>query len=295
MAGEVEEAEQVVVADVEEEVAGARVVPVLHQLDQREAEELLVEPDRLLDVRADQRQVVHAADGAGRAVAPVAAGTARAVPPGEPAPARVPRPVAVAWLPPCAALRDLLPAQCRLPGPGAARLPALRRVQPRVVGGQRPVPERPAAEAPVAAVASSAGGTAVTGQLACAKQNRGHPAADSPGPRARAVRCRRRACRRARWRPPGASGPASPRSTAGCSDDVYGRAAEGQLDGLRQPRGRRRAPGLPQAGGRVAPVGQLAARRHPGQHGHQRGAVRSGPHRPRSVAPAGCPAIRSLP
>jgi hypothetical protein len=34
--GEVEEAEQVVVAEVEEEVAGAGIVAVLDQLDQRE-------------------------------------------------------------------------------------------------------------------------------------------------------------------------------------------------------------------------------------------------------------------
>jgi hypothetical protein len=53
VAREVEEAEQVAVADVEEEVAGAGIVAVLDQLDQREPEELLVEADRLLDVAAD--------------------------------------------------------------------------------------------------------------------------------------------------------------------------------------------------------------------------------------------------
>ena len=59
--GEVEEAEQVPVADVEEEVARAGVVAVLHQLDQREAEQPLVELDGLLHVTADQREVVHPA------------------------------------------------------------------------------------------------------------------------------------------------------------------------------------------------------------------------------------------
>ena len=64
VAGEVEEAEQVVVADVEEEVARAGVVAVLDQFDEREAEEVLVEPDGLLDVLADERGVVHAARAA---------------------------------------------------------------------------------------------------------------------------------------------------------------------------------------------------------------------------------------
>ena len=67
VAGEVEEAQQVPVADVEEEVAGPGVVAVLHQLDQREPEQVLVEPDRLLDVAADQREVVHPAHRGGRA------------------------------------------------------------------------------------------------------------------------------------------------------------------------------------------------------------------------------------
>jgi hypothetical protein len=44
-------------------VAGAGVVAVLHELDQREPEQLLVEPDRLLDVPADQREVVHPLHG----------------------------------------------------------------------------------------------------------------------------------------------------------------------------------------------------------------------------------------
>src|SRR5262245_23288459 len=70
MAREVEEPQQVAVADVEEEVAGTGVVAVLHQLDQREAEELLVELDRLLHVPADQGQVVHSLDGRVRPLAP---------------------------------------------------------------------------------------------------------------------------------------------------------------------------------------------------------------------------------
>src|ERR1700758_80941 len=68
MTREVEEAEQDVVADVEEEMVGARIVAVLHHLDQRETEELLVELDRLLGVLADQRQGVHAADRCRRAI-----------------------------------------------------------------------------------------------------------------------------------------------------------------------------------------------------------------------------------
>ena len=69
VAGEVEEAEQVAVAEVEEEVARAGVVAVLDQLDEREAEEVLVEADRLLDVLADERGVVDAARGRRRPVA----------------------------------------------------------------------------------------------------------------------------------------------------------------------------------------------------------------------------------
>ena len=61
MAGEVEEAQEVAVADVEEEVAGAGVVAVLDQLGEREAEEVLVELDGPLDVAGDQRGVVDAA------------------------------------------------------------------------------------------------------------------------------------------------------------------------------------------------------------------------------------------
>src|SRR5215469_5059479 len=68
IAREVEEPQQVVIADVEEEVIRPGVVPVLYQLDQRETEELLVEPDGLLGVFADKGQVVHSAHGADRAL-----------------------------------------------------------------------------------------------------------------------------------------------------------------------------------------------------------------------------------
>src|SRR3954447_4779984 len=60
-AGEVEEGQQIAVADVEEEVRGAGVVAVLDQLGQREAQHVLVEADCPLDVAADQRGVVQAA------------------------------------------------------------------------------------------------------------------------------------------------------------------------------------------------------------------------------------------
>jgi len=48
--GEVEEGDQVAVADVEEEVRRPGVVAVLDQLGQRELEQALIEPDGLLDV-----------------------------------------------------------------------------------------------------------------------------------------------------------------------------------------------------------------------------------------------------
>jgi hypothetical protein len=41
------------------------VVTIFHELDQRKAEQLLVELDRPLDIAADERHVVHAA-GSGR-------------------------------------------------------------------------------------------------------------------------------------------------------------------------------------------------------------------------------------
>src|SRR5262249_55810995 len=59
--GEVEEAEQVAVADVEEEVRRPRVVAVLEQLHEREADELLIEADRPLGIGADQSKVMDAA------------------------------------------------------------------------------------------------------------------------------------------------------------------------------------------------------------------------------------------
>src|SRR4051794_6777100 len=68
-AGEVEEGQQVAVADVEEEVRGPGVVPVLDQLGEREAEHVLVEADCPLDVAADQRGVVQAARGRLRTLA----------------------------------------------------------------------------------------------------------------------------------------------------------------------------------------------------------------------------------
>jgi len=49
--GEVEEGDGIAVADVEEEMVGAAVVTVLEELDQGEAEQILVEADGLLDVR----------------------------------------------------------------------------------------------------------------------------------------------------------------------------------------------------------------------------------------------------
>ena len=45
-AGEIEEGEQVAVADIEEEVRARLVVAVLEDLDEREPEEILVELDR---------------------------------------------------------------------------------------------------------------------------------------------------------------------------------------------------------------------------------------------------------
>ncbi len=59
-AGEVEERQQVAVPHVEEEVAGPLVVPVLDDLGEREPQDALVEPDRPLNVGADQRRVMDA-------------------------------------------------------------------------------------------------------------------------------------------------------------------------------------------------------------------------------------------
>src|SRR5712691_4472426 len=63
---EVEEGQQVAVAEIEEKVGRAGVVAIFHDLDQREAEQVLVELDGLFDVAADHRQVVGAAHGRSR-------------------------------------------------------------------------------------------------------------------------------------------------------------------------------------------------------------------------------------
>ena len=60
-AGEVEERQQVAVADVEEEVRRPRVVAVVDHLGERELEQLAVEARRPLDVTAHQRGVVEPA------------------------------------------------------------------------------------------------------------------------------------------------------------------------------------------------------------------------------------------
>ena len=65
---EVEEGQRVVVSQVEEQVGRPLVVPVLEELGQREAEEALVEPDGLLDVGAQQRNVVDTPGGRRRAL-----------------------------------------------------------------------------------------------------------------------------------------------------------------------------------------------------------------------------------
>jgi hypothetical protein len=46
----VEERQQVAVADVEEEVVGAPLVPVLEQIGERNLQHVLVEADRPLDI-----------------------------------------------------------------------------------------------------------------------------------------------------------------------------------------------------------------------------------------------------
>jgi hypothetical protein len=66
--GEVEERQGVAVADVEEEVRRALIVPVLEDLGQWEAQQVLVEADGRLDIGGQQRQVVNTAGGGGRAV-----------------------------------------------------------------------------------------------------------------------------------------------------------------------------------------------------------------------------------
>jgi hypothetical protein len=64
--GEVEEGQQVAVADVEEKVRGPLVVPVLDHLGQRELQDALVKADRPFHVRADQGGVVDAPGAADR-------------------------------------------------------------------------------------------------------------------------------------------------------------------------------------------------------------------------------------
>ena len=68
--GEVEEGEQVAVADVVEEVGRAAVVAVLHHLDEGEAEHVLVEADGPLGIAADQRHVVDASRRRARTLRP---------------------------------------------------------------------------------------------------------------------------------------------------------------------------------------------------------------------------------
>src|SRR3954453_6592860 len=63
-AREVEVGERVAVADVEEEVRRSFVVAILEHLDQREAEDLLVELHGSFDIAADEGDVVHASGGA---------------------------------------------------------------------------------------------------------------------------------------------------------------------------------------------------------------------------------------
>jgi hypothetical protein len=77
-AGEVEEGQQVTVPDVEEEVVGPLVVPVLDDLGQRELQDPVVEPDRPLHVGAEQRGVVDPA----RAARPPVVGDVFGVQPG---------------------------------------------------------------------------------------------------------------------------------------------------------------------------------------------------------------------
>ena len=65
--GEIEEGEEVAVADVEE-VGAARVVTVLEEFRQREFEQVLVKRDCLLDVGGEQGEMVDATSGTQRAV-----------------------------------------------------------------------------------------------------------------------------------------------------------------------------------------------------------------------------------
>src|SRR5207253_607999 len=60
---EVEERQEVPVAEVEEEVVRALVVAVLEDVGQREPQHVLVEADGALDVRRQDRDMVDAAGG----------------------------------------------------------------------------------------------------------------------------------------------------------------------------------------------------------------------------------------
>jgi hypothetical protein len=57
-AGEVEERQVVVVADVKEEVGGTSVIPVLEQFDQRKLEDTLIEGDGSLDITGEQGEMM---------------------------------------------------------------------------------------------------------------------------------------------------------------------------------------------------------------------------------------------
>jgi hypothetical protein len=58
--GEVEVGQVVAVADVEEEMGGAAVVPILEEFDQGKLEEILVEPNGPFDIAAEHREVMQA-------------------------------------------------------------------------------------------------------------------------------------------------------------------------------------------------------------------------------------------
>ena len=60
---EVEERQQVAVADIEEEMVGTLVVAVLKDLRERELEQVLVEADGAFHVSAEDCDMVYAASG----------------------------------------------------------------------------------------------------------------------------------------------------------------------------------------------------------------------------------------
>src|SRR6516162_9525971 len=235
MAGEVEEPEHVAVADVEEEVAGARVVPVFHQLHQREAEKLLVELDGLLDVLADQGEMVHALYRGGRPLIAAAQVLLAQLLPARPdlleflalrrwhesppcviaagvvAPVTSPEPrVAVR------AGHGIRAARCRLMararGAYAVTLPPLRWTRSTLSLRRCAQPCRPRP-----ARARVAGGTARTGHCAWARQyrpTRPWPSQDRP-PRRPAPTMSRSSGRAAT---PTSTGPGWPRCTIGWTD-----------------------------------------------------------------------------